>query len=35
MKNPIPSKKKLTNKNFCTKCQHKITDFSNLTNDEI
>lgn len=32
---PIPCKEKLTNENFCAKCQHKITDFSNLTNDEI
>ncbi|MGV0925324.1 hypothetical protein [Empedobacter tilapiae] len=32
---PISCKEKLTSKNFCAKCQHKITDFSNLTNDEI
>ncbi len=32
---PTPCKEKLRDDNFCAKCQHKITDFSNLTNDEI
>ena len=32
---PTPCKEKLRDDNFCTKCQHKITDFSNFTNDEI
>ena len=32
---PISCKEKLTNENFCVKCQHKITDFSNLKNDKI
>ena len=32
---PTPCKEKLRDDNFCAKCQHKITDFSNFTNDEI
>lgn len=32
---PIPCKEKLTNDNYCTKCQHQIIDFSKLTNNEI
>ncbi|MGV0979303.1 hypothetical protein [Empedobacter falsenii] len=32
---PTPCKEKLQDDNFCAKCQHKITDFSNFTNDEI
>lgn len=32
---PTPCKEKLQHDNFCATCQHKITDFSRLSNDEI
>ena len=32
---PTPCKEKLQDDNFCAKCQHKINDFSNLSENDL